>query len=92
MNIAQLMEEGSGTLIMATPLMMREFALNVVKEYADQMRNGAGEEPKYSPTAFAERHGVNKSTLHRWCKAGLLKKHCVGGKVYYRDSDLVETA
>jgi len=28
--------------------------------------------------------------LWRWCQAGILKKTVIGGKVYYKDSDLKE--
>ena len=90
MGITQILNEEGNTLIVVSPAQLREYAMEVVSEFTEEMKKGAGEEPKYTPTEFAKRHGVNKSTLYRWCKAGLLQKHSIGGKVYYRDSDLKE--
>ena len=66
-------------------MQLKEFAISIIEEYIKR-----AEEPKYTPTEFAKRKGVNKSTLHRWRKAGLLKPYYVGGTVFYRDSDLLE--
>lgn len=86
MSIKQLISEGGeNTLLMVTPTMLQEFARSVVDEFGKST-----EETKYTPSEFAKRKGVAKSTLHRWRKAGLLKPYMVGNKVYYRDSDLVE--
>ena len=73
-------------MLVVTPMDLREFAVSVVEEMGRVQ-----EEQKYTATEFAARHGVNKSTLYRWCKAGILRPLVIGGKKYYRDSDLVET-
>lgn len=85
MNIQSLLEEGGATMLLVTPTMLKEFALTILTEAST-----VKEEPKYTPTEFAKRKGVDKSTLHRWRKAGLLRPYYVGTKLYYRDSDLVE--
>ena len=79
------MNEGSATMLLVTPVMLKEFALSVVDEV-----NRVSEEPKYTPAEFAKRKGVDKSTIYRWRKAGLLKPYYVGGSIFYRDSDLME--
>ncbi|MBR6445013.1 MAG: helix-turn-helix domain-containing protein [Prevotella sp.] len=83
MNIRNLLEQGSATMLLVTPMELREFAISVVEEVSRVQ-----EEPKFTAAEFAERHGVDKSTIYRWRKAGLLKPFRVGTKIYYRDSDL----
>ena len=85
MNIQSLLNEGGATMLLVTPTMLKEFALTIIAE-----SSVTKEEPKYTPTEFAQRNGVDKSTLHRWRKAGILKPYYVGSKLYYRDSDLVQ--
>lgn len=85
MSINQLIEGENTTMLLVTPTMLKEFALSVVAEATK-----AVEEPKYTPSEFAKRKGVDKSTLYRWRKAGILKPYYVGTKIYYRDSDLLE--
>lgn len=88
-KIAEMLKSGAeNTILMVTPQMMKEFALSVADEVSK--RNANTEEPIYTPAEFAARKRVNKSTLFRWRKAGLLKPHMVGNKLYYRDCDLVE--
>ena len=90
MSIQRMIENGEATtLIVATPLMLREFALSMIRMVSETNKAQA-EEPRYTPDEFAKRKGVNKSTLHRWVKAGILRQTRVGGRVFYRDSDLME--
>lgn len=46
------------------------------------------EEPIYTAGEFAKKYGVNLSTLWRWRKAGIVKETRIGGRVYFRDSDV----
>ena len=82
-----LRNDGSGTLLLVTPTDLKEFALTVIDEFKNQCPQ---DEKLYTPTEFAARYGVRKETLWRWCQAGILKKTVIGGKVYYKDSDLHE--
>lgn len=86
MNIKNLLEEGSATMLVVSPMELREFAISVVEEMSR-----AQEEPKFTAAEFARRHNVDKSTIYRWCKAGILRPLVIGAKKYYRDSDFVET-
>ncbi len=52
------------------------------------MKENLKADPFYTPTEFAQRHKVDKSTLWGWVKMGVLKKTLIGGKPFYRDSDL----
>lgn len=86
MAIKELLNDNGNTLLMVTPAMLQEFASTLIQQAATKLQ--AQEEPTYTPSEFAARHRVDKSTLWRWNRDGLLKKTIIGGKVFYRDSDL----
>lgn len=87
MAIQDLITSGnSNTILMLTPAMLQEFAATLISEASERLRKE--EERTYTPAEFAERHRVDKSTLWRWNRDGLLRKTIIGGKVFYRDSDL----
>lgn len=89
MAIQDLITSGnSNTILMLTPAMLQEFAATLISEASERLRKE--EERTYTPAEFAERHRVDKSTLWRWNRDGLLKKTIIGGKVFYRDSDLMK--
>ena len=71
---------------MVTPTMLQEFAATLIVEASAKLQKQ--EEPTYTPAEFAKRHRVDKSTLWRWNRDGLLKKTVIGGKIFYKDSDL----
>ena len=82
------LQKGQNTLFLATYSDLKEAIYSVLKEIENEKQ--AKEEKLYSPTEFAQRHGISKPTIHRWVKAGILKQTKIGGKVYYKDSDLKE--
>ena len=89
MQIQELISSGNGnTILMLTPAMLQEFAATLISEASERLKKE--EERTYTPAEFAERHRVDKSTLWRWNRDGLLKKTIIGGKVFYRDSDLTK--
>ena len=91
MAIKDMINSDNGnTILMVTPAMLQEFAMTLIAEAVVKLR--AEEEPTYSPAQFAERWQVDKSTLWRWVKEGKLKKTVIGGKVFYKDSDLKKEA
>ena len=83
MNIKDI---GGSTLLVVTPQDLREFAEHLMMEASAKLTKT--EEPTYTPKEFAARHHCDVSTLWRWVQNGLLTKTLVGGKVFYRDSDL----
>lgn len=89
-NVQRMIENGdASTLIVATPLMLEEFALSVIRKVKEESA-ADHEEPRYTPAEFAKLKGVHKTTLIRWCKAGILRPTRVGGRVFYKESDLLE--
>ena len=88
MAIEEIIRQRSNTLFIATYADLRDAMYSVLTEIEEQKK--AGEEKLYTPSEFAERHGISKPTIYRWVKAGILRQTKYGGKVYYKDSDLVE--
>ena len=86
MTIQELIKSGNA-ILMVTPAMLEEYSLHVAKLVQEQQH--VKREELYTPTQFAQRHGVDRSTLWRWRKAGLLKATIVGTKTYYKDKDLM---
>ena len=73
------------TMLVVSPADLKEFALTIIEE----MKNRPTEnEHLFTPKEFAERHGVDVSTLWRWKKMGILKPTKIGGKVWYKETDL----
>ena len=80
------MSLNGNTILMVTPAMLQDFACTIIEEARTKLVKE--EEPSYTPAEFAKRWRVDKSTLWRWVRNGKLKKTIVGGKVFYKDSDL----
>ena len=75
--------KSNDAVVMITTGDLREFVQELLEE-----QKAPVEEPMYSPEEFAKRKRISKTTLWRWCKIGILKRTVIGGKVYFRDSDL----
>ena len=86
MNIKDIMTAGQSIQLVVTIADLKEFALSLMSE--TQCITPAQREPMFTAAEFAKRHNVDRSTLWRWCKAGILKPIHIGGKTYYKDSDL----
>ena len=86
MNLKDLIEINHNIQIVVSLADLKEFALSLMSE--TQCTDVQQSEPMYTPAEFAKRHKVDRSTLWRWCKAGILKPIHIGGKTYYKDSDL----
>ena len=84
MNIKNLIQDRT-TMLVVSPADLKDFALAIVEELR---KTPEVNEPLFSPREFAERHCVNVSTLWRWRKTGVLTGTKIGGKLWYRDSDL----
>lgn len=85
MNINEMMN--GTTLLVVSPAELKEFALTL----ADEVSKARAEENKlFTPEQFAQLHGVNVSTLWRWRKAGILKATQIGGRVFFKESDLTK--
>lgn len=87
MNIQDLIKSGTNVTVTVTPTDLKEFALQIIKEYVTAAPQA---EQVYTRRQFAEHKGVSLGTLWRWEQAGILTPTRAGGKVWYKDSDLKE--
>lgn len=87
MNIKEFLASGQNVQLVVSVADLKEFALVLISEA--QHTDVQQSEHLYTPTEFAERLRVDKSTLWRWCKAGILKPTRIGSKVFYKESDLM---
>lgn len=85
MNINDLTKKNPEALLIVSAADLKEFALSVFDE---RMKAREDEEKLYTPKEFALRWQTSITSLNRWCANGLLHKTIVGGKVFYKDSDL----
>ena len=86
MKTTDLLHNGT-TVVMLTAEQLKDFASEIIRQAKDELHQPTQGE-LYTPKEFAARHRVDVSTLWRWVQNGTLKKTMVGGKVFYRDSDL----
>lgn len=63
----------------------------VVKNVIDGKDKGEKKEALLSPEEARKvwQPAISKVTLHRWTKEGLVPSHRIGGRVYYKHSELV---
>jgi len=80
------MAAGQNIQLVVTIADLKEFALSLMSE--TRCTDVQQSEPMYTPAEFAKLHKVDRSTLWRWCQAGILKPIHIGGKTYYKESDL----
>lgn len=63
---------------------LREVLLEIIEKYMTKQKD----EELLPLKKVMEMLGVVDATLWRWDKMGLLKKVSIGGRVYYRRSDI----
>ena len=83
MRIEEMMN--GQAIYLVTPIELREFALTVANEV---LKGKAEADRLYTPDEFAKLHGVNVGTLWHWRKNGILKVTKIGGRAFYKESDL----
>ena len=91
MNIKTLLNSGANVTLSVTPADLREFFLAIAQEIRDNAPT-VKEEPQQkaylSNDEVAAKFGVCKKTLSRWNRDGYLKLFKIGGRIYYRRSDV----
>lgn len=71
---------------------MIESLLREIKSRVDSIEQRIYLEDKLlSRKETAELLGVNVSTLHNWHKKGVLEPYALGGRVYYKYSDIINS-
>lgn len=89
MNLQNLINSGTNVAVTISLLDLREWALELMNE-SKQEKEEAVSDNYLSVGEVIDKLKVNASTLWRWDKTGYLKKLKVGGKVRYRESDVIK--
>ncbi len=89
MNLQNLINSGTNVAVTISLLDLREWALELMNE-SKQEKEEAISDNYLSVGEVIDKLRVNASTLWRWDKSGYLKKLKVGGKVRYRESDVIK--
>ena len=87
MNIKQIIDTNPNIQLVISAADLKEFALELLAE----REKASTQSDKYlTIPETAEKYGVSQSTLWRWSRMGYLPKHKLGGKCFYRESDIVK--
>lgn len=89
MTISEILKSGTNVQLVINALDLKEAFLQWSEEVKSEEKQPQVENYLTSPET-ARRLGVDESTLWRWDKSGYLKKLKVGGKVRYRESDVIK--
>ena len=87
MSIKQIIDSNPNILLVISAADLKKFALELLAE----REKFSTKSDKYLTIAeTAEKYGVSKPSLWRWTKVGYLPKHKLGGKCFYRESDIIK--
>lgn len=68
-----------------------EIARNVLTEYGVSLNEGRDRNDELRPIAYwLDKLGVDRSTLWRWEKMGVVRPYRIGKRIFYRESDFLE--
>lgn len=88
MNIQNLINSEANVAVTINLLDLREWALELMNETT--IENNEKDESYLTVEEVAKKLHITKPTLWRWDKSGYLKRIKVGGKVRYRESDVIK--
>ena len=87
MSIKEIININPNIQLVISAADLKEFALELLAE----REKSSSKSDKYLTIAeTSEKYGVSQSTLWRWSKMGYLPKHKLGGKSFYRVSDILK--
>lgn len=87
MNIKQIIDTNPNIQLVISAADLKEFILELLAE-----RGKVSTQPeKYLTIAeITKKYGISESTLYRWSRIGYLPKVKLGGKSFYRESDIIK--
>ena len=87
MNINEIINTNPNIQLVVTAADLKEFALELLAE----REKASTQSDKYLTIAeTVEKYGISKPTLWRWSRIGYLPKIKLGGKSFYRESDIIK--
>ena len=87
MNINEIINTNPNIQLVVTAADLKEIALELLAE----REKSSNQSDKYLTIAkTAKKYGVSESTLYRWSRLDYLPKVKLGGKSFYRESDIIK--
>lgn len=90
MSINKVNSLNPNTLLVINVADLKEFALELMDEFANSSKSGNKSDKYLTIAETAKKYGVSESTLYRWTRIGYLPKVKLGGKSFYRESDIIK--
>ena len=87
MSIKQIIDTNPNIQLVVSAADLKEFALELL---AEREKSSAKSDKYLTIPETAEKYGVSQSTLWRWSRLGYLPKVKLGGKSFYRESDIIK--
>ena len=87
MSIKQIIDSNPNIQLVISAADLKEFALELL---AEREKFSTKSDKYLTIPETAEKYGVSQSTLYRWSKIGYLPKVKLGGKSFYRESDIIK--
>ena len=66
----------------------KQLVARVVNELKNELKQANFKEQYLTREEVSEMLKISLSTIHNWCKKGILKPHQIGGRVYFKASDI----
>ncbi len=87
MSIKEIININPNIQLVISAADLKEFALELLEE----REKYSAKSVKYLTIAeTVEKYGISKPTLWRWSRIGYLPKVKLGGKCFYRESDIIK--
>lgn len=87
MSIKEIIDTNPNIQLVISAADLKEFALELL---AEREKSSAKSDKYLTIPETTEKYGVSKPSLWRWTKMGYLPKHKLGGKCFYRESDIIK--
>lgn len=87
MSIKEIIDTNPNIQLVISAADLKEFALELL---AEREKSSTKSDKYLTIPETAEKFGISQSTLWRWSKMGYLPKHKLGGKSFYRVSDILK--
>ena len=87
MSIKEIIDTNPNIQLVISAADLKEFALELL---AVREKSSAKSDKYLTIPETAEKYGVSQSTLYRWSRLGYLPKVKLGGKSFYRESDIIK--
>ena len=90
MSIAEALNMNPNTLLVISAADLKEFALELMDERTNSSKSNNCSDNYLTIPETAKKYGVSESTLYRWTRIGYLPKVKLGGKSFYRESNIIK--